>query len=745
MLFCDHCGAENSNTASSCVYCHQSLPNKPIISTRQGQQQVQVARVHPPRQTVTSSPSLTYQSNLLQQRYRIVETIGEGGYASIYRAFDRQNKHRSVAIKAINLKGLSADEMIDATATFNSEIAIMSTLHHKAVPQLHDHFTDSEHWYIVMDFIEGQTLEQYFSTLTSSSFREVGTTRTFLHIALELCEVLAYMHNKSPRIIYRDLKPSNIILKKDNHIALVDFGTARYFKRGKAHDTLPLGSPGYAAPEQYGKAQTTPKSDIYSLGALLHQMLTGEDPSQSPFSFSPITRQTPGLSPKLVELIERMTSLDTKLRPATMREVKMYLLGALSTLDSSNPPAAPVPHSLTTRPAWSNMRAPIIPMKPVASSPQQQPAKINRRRVLILGGGAITLAAFFGAQYLGNSHASAPPAITSTQNTDSKIIDDDKPDDTIPMTSNFTRIEKLATWTLPATATAFADAEDSAFSIVACTDNTIYVFYSHHSITYTGHESGPIKYISHSHHDTYIASCAEGDATIHVWDATTGELYRKVRAPASVTALSLYGDVLAIACNDTVYTYNLSKIDNSNNATASPKRIYHEAGNHITALRLQVPSDNNQLYLCYGCENGSVSVWQDDKITTQYKHTGQINAIACWDSFMASASSDYTVQVYNLTNTDGPVTIYHGHAPQRRAVQKVTWLTYDMLASTDRSGSVHIWSLRSPITNPNDPVKEPLVITRADPRFDINAYIVNCDYFLTCITSPQEYSIYRIF
>jgi len=107
-----------------------------------------------------------------------------------------------------------------------------------------------------------------------------------LAIGIRLCTVLDYLHTREPPIIYRDLKPANIILTANSGLCLIDFGVAHHLKPGKAKDTILFGSPGYAAPEQYGRAQTTPQSDIYSLGAMLHQMLAGLDPSQTPFRFA---------------------------------------------------------------------------------------------------------------------------------------------------------------------------------------------------------------------------------------------------------------------------------------------------------------------------------------------------------------------------------------------------------------------------------------------------------------------------
>src|SRR5258708_27596551 len=127
--------------------------------------------------------------------------------------------------------------------------------------------------------------------------------------AEQICDVLSYLHTQQPPVIFRDLKPSNVMISKNGHVYLIDFGIARIFKPGKQHDTVALGSPGYAAPEQYGKAQSTPRSDIYSLGALLHYLLTGVDPSNQPFFFLPATTLNRQVSPALEQLLQHRADL----------------------------------------------------------------------------------------------------------------------------------------------------------------------------------------------------------------------------------------------------------------------------------------------------------------------------------------------------------------------------------------------------------------------------------------------------
>src|SRR5260370_28644391 len=151
--------------------------------------------------------------------------------------------------------------MIEATDSYNREVTLLSRLTHTNLPHIYDHFTDPEHWYLVMDFIEGETLEAHLTQVGHLSVKET------LNIAIQLTNVLGYLHSQEPPIIFRDVKPANIMRTPNGHLYLIDFGIARHFKPGQIADTIALGSPGYAAREQYSKvqSQTTPRSDIYSL------------------------------------------------------------------------------------------------------------------------------------------------------------------------------------------------------------------------------------------------------------------------------------------------------------------------------------------------------------------------------------------------------------------------------------------------------------------------------------------------
>ncbi|QBD76494.1 hypothetical protein EPA93_10925 [Ktedonosporobacter rubrisoli] len=294
-LVCDFCGTTLPDQSSFCPQCGKAMH----VLQAQGGASVD-------------------SGSLLQQRYRLLEKVGEGGFAFVYKARDEQRHGKLVAVKQINLAAMSAQEKIEATDTYNREITLLSALYHKSLPRLYDHFTDPEHWYIVMDYIAGETLEDRLAKFPGGRL----PLRDVVSIGLALCNVLNYLHTQDPPIIFRDVKPANIMLTRTNHVYLIDFGIARRYREGSRRDTGVLGSPGYAAPEQYGKAQTTPQSDVYGLGATLQTLITGKEPLDIHMTGIPSDCPIP---PLLRQLLAHMLERDPALRLASMQEAQHAL------------------------------------------------------------------------------------------------------------------------------------------------------------------------------------------------------------------------------------------------------------------------------------------------------------------------------------------------------------------------------------------------------------------------------------
>src|SRR5438270_4660245 len=294
--FCDNCGAANPSTAKFCQHCATLLPFT---------------------HTTGSLPEQT----LLANRYQLVSRIGQGGMGAVYKAADTRFNNRPVAIKEMSSAGLPPARLQEAKDAFDHEAHLLADLVHPNLPRIYDNFEENDRSYLVMDFIEGQTLEEYLDDIGGGPL----PVDQVIKWAQQLCDVLSYLHNHQPPIVFRDLKPANVMISDSGHLFLIDFGIARIFKPGKQHDTVALGSPGYAAPEQYGKAPSTPRSDIYSLGALLHYLLTGIDPSEQPFFFRPASQVNPAVNPALEALLKQMLDMDSERRPANAQDVLQAL------------------------------------------------------------------------------------------------------------------------------------------------------------------------------------------------------------------------------------------------------------------------------------------------------------------------------------------------------------------------------------------------------------------------------------
>ena len=262
--------------------------------------------------------------SMLHQRYLIVGQAGRGGMSAVYQAVDTKYGNHHVAIKEMSQGNLGANEITEATSRFQQEADLLGSLHHPNLPTIYDGFSEDGRSFLVMEYIDGKTLLQM---LKDTGGRPLPVAQV-LDYAIQLCDVLIYLHSHNPPIIFRDLKPTNVMVKSNGHVMLIDFGIARFFKEGQAQDTVFLGSPGYAPPEQHGSSQTNPRSDLYSLGATLHCCLTGRDPfhASDRFAFPPVQQMNPLVPLELGQLIQRMVSLDEQQRPNNAFEVRQALL-----------------------------------------------------------------------------------------------------------------------------------------------------------------------------------------------------------------------------------------------------------------------------------------------------------------------------------------------------------------------------------------------------------------------------------
>jgi len=248
---------------------------------------------------------------LLHGHYVIKSILGEGGMGSVYCASDQRLPGREWAVKEMSLRSKGAIDSERALKQFQDEASILTRLSHRNLPEVADFFSDRGRWFLVMEKIPGKTLKQLVEERESPLREEEARS-----IALQVLDALHYLHTQPRPIIYRDIKPSNIMITPDNRAVLIDFGIARFYDPARETDTLKMGSTGFAPPEQYrGQGTTDPRSDLYSLGATLHYMLTGRDPEvEAPFSFPPVRSLNPSISPGMEKAVKRALEFEREYR-----------------------------------------------------------------------------------------------------------------------------------------------------------------------------------------------------------------------------------------------------------------------------------------------------------------------------------------------------------------------------------------------------------------------------------------------
>src|SRR6266516_3268912 len=599
-LYCNNCGAANQDQAEYCFACEVPL--------------------HTPA-----------KEPLLKERYRILVPVGQGGFGAVYKVEDTHEGNRHLALKEINLSALTSQEVIEATAAFNREVALLSGLTYPNLPRIYDHFTDREHWYLVTDFIEGETLEQYLKRTRNGrlSLKEV------LDIGIQLCRVLDYLHTREPSIIFRDLKPANVMRTFAGHLYLIDFGIARHFKPGQPRDTIPLGSPGYAAPEQYGRAQTTPRADIYSLGALLHQLLTGNNPEQNPFRFELAPLQAQSIPRRLQSLVLQMVEMDINNRPSTIAIVKHELEQIVATSWPMGTLISTCHHyRLVLALAWSPDGAYIV------SSTANSAIHVWDATT---GCHMFTHREPFKTYAWTSSLAWSPDGEHIACGSDDKAVRvwQVERDVSITMKQTFTY------WNHANWVNAVGWSPDGKRIASGSDDKTVHIWQMDSTTTdaevkiYRGHSRWVVN-LAWSPDGNYIAS-GGNDATIHVWDVGRKEtvlIYRDHRFGINALAWSLDGTRIAscswdkiirvwdVFTGNTLFTYR-GHVDCVNTVAWSPD------GTHIAS----------------GGRDKTVHVW--DAVSghvkfTYHGHSSWVYAVA-WSpdgTRIASAGNDGTVQIW---------------------------------------------------------------------------------------------------
>lgn len=256
------------------------------------------------------------RGDMLDGRYEVVSLLAEGGMSRVYEVKDSRLPGRLVAKE---MREITDDpELLKlVTEQFEREAQILSELSHPNLPRVTDTFHHNGRRFLVEELVEGRTLEQLDPLeLTESKV---------LKYAEQILDCLSFLHQNG--LIYRDLKPSNVMLEETGRVKLIDFGIVRRLTIDKTRDTLVMGTPGFAAPEQYGWEQTDQRSDIFSLGVLMHHLLTGRDPSRTPFVFPALRSLAPRVSETTARVVHRAVQMEPENRFSSAQEMKRALRG----------------------------------------------------------------------------------------------------------------------------------------------------------------------------------------------------------------------------------------------------------------------------------------------------------------------------------------------------------------------------------------------------------------------------------
>ena len=329
---------------------------------------------------------------MLDGRYRVHKVLGQGGMGRVYLANDTRLANRPVAAKEMIIgDGIAEKKAIE---DFAREARVLAALAHPGIPNVIDYFAENNRHYLVMEFVAGGDLQGMLDKLGPKG--KLPEARV-LRWARQMLDVLTFLHSQTPPIIYRDLKPGNIMIDKDGRAMLIDFGIARFLPPGGRGTQI--GSVGYAPPEQYmGKVE--PRSDLYSLAATIHHLLTGRDPQlEPPFSFPPLRDLSPEVSIQTAEVVMRALDKDVEKRPPSARDM-MHAL----------PDPGPEPKASAPLASGAGNAAPIASMRTVVLDRPQSAGSSGVGVQSSASGGRLGATPYAGSAPARPSTPARPPA-----------------------------------------------------------------------------------------------------------------------------------------------------------------------------------------------------------------------------------------------------------------------------------------------------------------------------------------------
>jgi hypothetical protein len=306
---------------------------------------------------------------VLKNQYRIVRLVGGGGMAWVYQVEELPPGSALWALKELRPQTQDKAEQATARKLFEQEAKLLRGLDHINIPKIADFFEENGRACLVMEFIWGESLEKRLNA-TNAPLLETDV----LKWAVQLCEALDYLHGLQPPIIFRDMKPSNIMITNTGLVKLIDFGIARTYKVGKKRDTVAMGSENYAAPEQWGKGQTDARSDIYALGATMYHLLANMAPTPAflPSEPLPLGNYNGALSKETIALVNKSMDRERKNRFQTAQEMKAALVAALPV--PYTPPPLPAPPAAAPKVQPRPQPVAVVQSHPApAAKPQPAP------------------------------------------------------------------------------------------------------------------------------------------------------------------------------------------------------------------------------------------------------------------------------------------------------------------------------------------------------------------------------------
>lgn len=361
---CTQCQRINRLGAKFCSTCGNLLPSQPQPDPWGG---------YP----ANLGTGMLSTNSMVNNRYLIVQKVGQGGMGAVYKVTDTHNNHQILALKEMSDSAIDPADRPQMLAQFEQEARLLQQLSHPNLPYVTDKFSTGDRHYLVMEFINGRTLQQMLDD-AQQPFPESLVALW----AGQLCAVLGYLHSQNPKIIFRDLKPDNIMVTADNQVKLIDFGIVRFFKPGKKKDTIMLGTKGYAAPEQFGTGQTDERSDIYSLGATLFHLLTAVDPETHLFKIPSVRQFNPTISLQMDQLVSRATRYNAQERFPSMQQMRVGLPANGQQTPSSGPT---ISNNLPGNQANGPLKATARPTTRLVQATAKLTAQMTNQQLIMAG------------------------------------------------------------------------------------------------------------------------------------------------------------------------------------------------------------------------------------------------------------------------------------------------------------------------------------------------------------------------